>query len=161
MKKIKLLVFSDSHGRERNIEAAIEAHNGRADAFIFLGDGIIGAQSVFEKYPNVPHICVKGNCDPLFVNEREEALIDMGGVKILCMHGHKYDVKSTLLWAGYRAKEQEAKLLLFGHTHGAIELRRDDIVYFNPGTVGRGYPKCTYGVIEIVGEHIVCSHGTI
>ncbi len=161
MKKFKILVFSDSHGREANIEAAINAHGGRADAFIFLGDGIIGATSVFEKYPGVPHLCVKGNCDPIFVNERDEATIDMGGVKILCMHGHKYDVKSTLLWAGYRAKEVEAQLLLFGHTHSKLELRRDDLIYFNPGTVGKGYPQCTYGVIEIVGEHIVCSHGVV
>ncbi len=161
MKKFKILIFSDSHGREKNIDAAIEAHCGRADAFIFLGDGLIGANSVFEKYPNVPHISVKGNCDQLFINEREEAVIDIGGVKILCMHGHKYDVKSSLLWAGYRAKEVGASLLLFGHTHSKLELRRDDLIYFNPGTIGKGYPQCTYGVIEIVGDHIVCSHGIV
>lgn len=161
MKKIKILVFSDSHGKERNIETAIKAHNGRADAFIFLGDGLMGANAVFEKYPNVPHICVKGNCDPLFVNELEEAVIELGGIKILCMHGHKYDVKSTLLWAGYKAKEKGCQLLLFGHTHSQTEIRRDDLVYFNPGTIGRGYPKSSYGVIEIVDDQIVCGYGFV
>ena len=161
MKKTKILVFSDSHGREKNIETAIEVNGGRADAFVFLGDGVLGANSVFEKYPNVPHVCVKGNCDPLFVNEVDETVIELGGIRILCMHGHKYDVKSTLLWAGYRAKEQNCQMLLFGHTHSKLELRRDDLIYFNPGTIGRGYPDCTYGVIEIVGNQIVCSHGKV
>ncbi len=158
MKKTKILVFSDSHGREKNIEAAIEAHAGRADALIFLGDGITGANSVFQKYPHIPHICVRGNCDAFVSGEVDEAVIELGGIRILCMHGHKYDVKSTLLRAGFRAKEQNAHLLLFGHTHAKTEFRRDGIVYFNPGSVGLGYPMRTYGVIEIVAGQIVCSH---
>ena len=46
MKKTKILVFSDSHGKEHNIETAIKAHGGHADAFIFLGDGLMGANAV-------------------------------------------------------------------------------------------------------------------
>ena len=157
----KILIFSDSHGRESNIEKAILDHNGRADVFVFLGDGLNGANSVFEKFPNVPHVCVKGNCDSLFTNEIEETVLELDGIRILCMHGHKYDVKSTLLWAGYRAKEKNCQLLLFGHTHSKTLINEDGLIYFNPGTVGRGYPECTYGVIEIVDGKIVCGHGTI
>lgn len=161
MKKIKLLVFSDSHGSEKYIDSAIAAHNGRADAFIFLGDGLRAAEAVFAKYPDVPHICVRGNCDLYASGELDEVTLDMGGIKILCMHGHKYDVKSTLLRAAYRAKEKEASLLLFGHTHGPLELREDGIVMFNPGSVGMGYPDRTYGVIEIADGQIICGHGKI
>ncbi len=161
MKKIKLLVFSDSHGREKNIDEAINAHNQKVDALVFLGDGIIGANEVFNRYPHIPHISVRGNCDFAVGGERDEALIDMGGTKILCMHGHKYDVKSTLIRAAYRAKEVEADVLLFGHTHDPLEMRRDGLVLFNPGSIGRGYPDRTYGVIEIVDGKIICGHGTV
>ncbi len=161
MNKLKLLVFSDTHGREKYIETAIAAHGGKADALIFLGDGILGANEMFGKYPHIPHICVKGNCDLYAIGEVDEALIDMGGVKILCMHGHKYDVKSTLMRAAYRAREREAQLLLFGHTHAPVELRDESLVMFNPGSLGLGYPHRTYGVVEIVDGNIVCSHGKI
>ncbi|MBQ8475352.1 MAG: YfcE family phosphodiesterase [Clostridia bacterium] len=161
MKKIKILVFSDSHGREKNIEKAIEDHGCRADALIFLGDGLRGAENVFQKYPHIPHLCVKGNCDGLVFNQVDEATLDLGGIKILCMHGHLYDTKSSLLRAGLRAREVGASLLLFGHTHAALEMREEGLVYFNPGTIGLGYPNCTYGVIEIIDNKIVCGHGTV
>ena len=161
MNKIKLLVFSDTHGREKHIETAIAAHGGNADALIFLGDGIMGANEVFGKYPHIPHICVKGNCDLYAAGEVDEAMIDMGGVKILCMHGHKYDVKSSYIRAAYRAREREADILLFGHTHIPFERREEGLIMFNPGSLGLGFPDRTYGVIEIVGGQVVCNHGKI
>lgn len=161
MDNIKILVFSDSHGREHYIEKAIEAHGGRADALIFLGDGIAGANRVFEKYPNIPHVSVKGNCDFMADGEVDEAQINLGGVNILCTHGHKYSVKSTLMSAGLRARERGCGLLLFGHTHERCEIRTGELIYFNPGSIGQGYPKRSYGVINICGENIICHHGTV
>ena len=161
MKKFKLLVFSDTHGNESNIEKALKAHGEKADALIFLGDGILGANEVFARYPHIPHVCVRGNCDIYAAGESDEALVDMGGVKILCMHGHKYSVKSTVVRAVYRALEKEADMLLFGHTHQPEVRREQGIVLFNPGSLGRGYPDNTYGVVEIVNGEIVCGHGKI
>ena len=161
MKKLKLLVFSDTHGHESYIERAIKAHGEKADALIFLGDGILGANEVFAGYPHIPHVCVRGNCDVYATGEVDEALVDMGGIKILCMHGHKYSVKSTLVRATYRALEREADMVLFGHTHVPEEKREMGVVLFNPGSLGRGYPERTYGVVEIVDGEIVCGHGKL
>ncbi len=161
MKNIKILVFSDSHGREHYIEKAIEDHGGRADALIFLGDGIAGANRVFEKYPHIPHVSVKGNCDYSAEGEVDEAVINPGGVNILCTHGHKYSVKSTIMRAGLRARERGCGLLLFGHTHERCEIRTEELIYFNPGSIGMGYPKRSYGVINICGENIICHHGSV
>ena len=161
MKNIKLLVFSDSHGRARYIENAIEAHSGRADAFIFLGDGISDAERAFAKYPDVPSVIVRGNCDFNAGGYIDEAMINLGGVNILCTHGHKYSVKSTLTPLGMRAMEKGADIVLFGHTHDEREIRVASLVYFNPGSVGMGYPKRSYGVVNICDKKIICSHGTV
>lgn len=161
MKSIKILVFSDSHGREHYIEKAIEDHGGKADALIFLGDGIKGAARVFEKYPHIPRALVRGNCDYSAEDEADEAVINLGGVNILCTHGHKYSVKSTLMRAGLRAREKNCALLLFGHTHNPTEIRTEELIYFNPGSVGMGYPHRSYGVVNICGNNIICSHGKV
>ncbi|MBQ5332684.1 MAG: metallophosphoesterase [Oscillospiraceae bacterium] len=161
MKTLKLLVFSDTHGLESNIEKAIKAHGEKADALIFLGDGILGANEIFGRYPHIPHVCVRGNCDLYASSEVDEALVDIGGIKILCMHGHKYSVKGTIMRAVYRAREREADLLLFGHTHEPLCRKEEGIVVFNPGSLGLGYPERTYGVVEIADGEIICGHGKL
>ena len=45
---MKILVFSDSHGRGKNIIKAIEDHGGVCDAVIFLGDTYV--LKIFEKF---------------------------------------------------------------------------------------------------------------
>ncbi|MBQ4109067.1 MAG: hypothetical protein IJC80_06665 [Clostridia bacterium] len=37
---MKILVFSDSHGRAKNIVEALEIHGGVCDFAVFLGDGL-------------------------------------------------------------------------------------------------------------------------
>ena len=77
------------------------------------------------------------------------------------MHGHKYDVKNGIYRAYMRAAEKNAELLLFGHTHEPADLTQGNIRLFNPGSIGKGYPRKTYGVINISDGQIICGHGEI
>ena len=59
-----------------------------------------------------------------------------------------------------RARELEAQVVLFGHTHEAFYEYRDGIHFLNPGSLGspRGPLYPTYGVIDIQGKSLVCAH---
>ena len=50
---MKILVFSDSHGRGKNIVRAIEDHGGACDAVIFLGDGVNEMDYVKSHFPGL------------------------------------------------------------------------------------------------------------
>ncbi len=160
---MKILVFSDSHGKSGNIIEALKIHGGVCDFAVFLGDGLKDIDYVRNKFPTVPFVCVKGNCDVFSSSgERDECVLDLGGVRVLITHGHKYNVKygyGTLL---YRARELEVDAVLFGHTHLPIDTQEyvgeKRIHLFNPGSVGMGG---TYGIINVSGSVLVSSHGKI
>lgn len=159
---MKILVFSDSHGKSENIIKALKIHGGVCDFAVFLGDGLKDIDYVREKF-SVPFVTVKGNCDTLISSgERDECVLDLDGVRVLLTHGHKYNVKygcGTLL---YRARELEVDAVLFGHTHTPLDTQEyvgdKRIHLFNPGSVGMG---ATYGIINTSGSVLVCSHGKI
>ena len=167
---MKILVFSDSHGAPSYIRAAMKAHRD-ADAAVFLGDGAADAASVFADFPAVPHCILRGNCDSALalrahgLDAEEEVVLNFGGVRFLCLHGHTRGAKSGYGRMILRAAEVEADAVLFGHTHmpendythsPADPSRR--ILLFNPGSVGLSYNH-TYGVINIVGGMISAGHG--
>jgi putative phosphoesterase len=159
---MKLLVFSDSHGRGKNILEAVDLHGGVADAIIFLGDGLSDLEAVKRKYDKIPVFSVKGNCDFYDFNDTpEEILVNFDGIKILLCHGHKYGVKSSLTRILYRCLELEADAVFFGHTHVPVEMTEyvaeKRIQIFNPGSIG----SYSYGVVNTSGKVLVMSHGSL
>lgn len=160
---MKILVFSDSHGRSENIIKALKIHGGVCDFAIFLGDGLKDIDYVRDKFPSVPFVTVKGNCDTFMASaERDECVLDLDGVRVLVTHGHKYNVKYGIGTLIYRAMELEADAVLFGHTHIPLDTQEyfndKRIHLFNPGSVGMGG---TYGIINTSGEVLITSHGKI
>lgn len=163
---MKILVFSDSHGVTDNIEKALAEHRGTFDAVIHLGDGA-GDVKRCAVPAGVDVIAVAGNYEDFFSaymphEYLSERVAELGGVKILCTHGHRYGVKSSLERAIARAAGVGASLLLFGHTHRPQEtsevLPSGEILrIFNPGTAGHGYPS-SYGIVEIRDGQILTSH---
>ena len=157
---MKILVFSDSHGGYTNMEKAVALHPD-AKMIIFLGDGLRDADRLFDKYRDIPHIAVKGNCDfsSTYGEERylDEQTADVDGVRIFCCHGHKYGVKSSELSLWMRTREKEADVALFGHTHTPFERCFDGVRLFNPGSIGAG----SYGVIYVENGAVVASHGKL
>lgn len=153
---MKILVFSDSHGSPKTMLHAAEMHKD-AKMFIFLGDGLRDVEYLSEKYPHIPLVAVRGNCDFFGNDYLFEQTPCVEGIRIFCTHGHKYNAKSTLMNLLYRAKEKEAALCLYGHTHIQSENVWDDVRLFNPGSAGSG----EFGIVYIENGAICVSAAKI
>lgn len=154
---MRIVVISDSHGREDLIKRVIEEQP-NAELFIFLGDGTRDFHSAMRGVPKEDW-CVCGNCD--FNSDDDYNMISyVKDVKFYCTHGHQWNVKYDPEQLISEAKRKEIKVLLYGHTHEPYYEYRDGMHIFNPGSLGspRGSIYPSYGVIDINGKNIVCSH---
>ncbi len=150
---MKILVLSDSHGNVQNMCTCVEMLHPRH--ILHLGDCIRDAEELRRLFPDIPMDTVPGNCD-WGCPDPGERLIEVGGRRILMMHGHTRGVKETTMRARYAAKEYGADILLFGHTHRACVDYDGSLHMMNPGSIGdRARPA--YGVITIEGEKTDCS----
>lgn len=159
---MKCLVFSDAHGDTRHMASAIALHPDTALIF-FLGDGRRQAEPFLEGYPDIPRVVVSGNCDVSFsLPADEEALVDAGGLRVLCFHGHRYGVKYGVGGAAAEAMRRGADILLFGHTHTPMTDYRTGadgkpLWIMNPGSIRDG----AYGILEILGGRPLLSLTTL
>ena len=145
---MKLLVISDTH---RNIENAVSLINKlKPDYVLHLGDVCEDSKRLSDIFPKLIVLSVIGNNDyslmyPDFPLER---VFEIGGKKIFMCHGHKYRVKLGIYSLLLRAKELNADIALFGHTHEKLLEKEDGIIILNPGSTR------SYGIIEINDEKI-------
>ena len=155
---MKLIVFSDSHGRTAMMKRAAEAHFDDPDTagIVHLGDGYEDLSLIDTRRDEVPR----------------ELLFSLGGYNILIMHGHRFDVKSGYERAAAYAADRGADILMFGHTHVMTEkylpagtpvgtqldtpLARP-LYIFNPGTAGMGFVQ-SYGIVDLRPDGVVMSH---
>ena len=127
---MKLTVFSDSHGNMENVLRIFD--DSPADRYLFCGDGLTDAEDAAH-LRDVPLTAVAGNCD-YGSTARTEWLLELEGVRILLTHGHGYAVKQGTGALLRRARELEAKVVLFGHTHQRLLEEADGVLLINPGS---------------------------
>lgn len=151
MRTHKILVLSDSHGDIEMLERAIAAEE-NIDCIFHLGDHITDMHEVVVP-PGCRVVCVGGNCD-FSSPGQEEALPEVGGVRFLLCHGHRYRVKYSKTSLFYRAKELGVDIALFGHTHLDYSAREEGVLLLNPGAINRYrcFSSPTYLLIT-VGEN--------
>lgn len=140
---MKILVFSDSHGRLGHMVEAMERERPRR--VFFLGDNYRDGQSLADAYPEVPMELVRGNCD--WDAGPDELVVEAGGVKFLLTHGHRYRVKAGTHDLAWAAKEKGVDVACFGHTHEAVNMPDRGVWLFNPGSAGGIHSRVGYGVI--------------
>ena len=150
---MKILVLSDSHGAVDRCAQCVEAL--QPDHVLHLGDCIRDAWRLQERFPALPMDAVPGNCDwGVDAQAERERLLELGGVRLLMMHGHTRHVKLGHLAACYVARELGAQVLLFGHTHRPLVDFDGQLWVLNPGSV-RDQGTC--GIITIAPEKLICS----
>lgn len=165
---MKILVISDSHGDTKVVEAILARCEGHIDMCVFLGDGVGDAEYALAKFPALPRIIVRGNCDAgclLAQSEyHTEAFFEADGVTFLAVHGHTLGVKGGLGTAASYASERGADVLLYGHTHqkgeSRIESARGTVTAINPGSAGRGFER-TFALVETVGCTVICGFAEV
>ncbi|MCM3739930.1 metallophosphoesterase [Oceanobacillus luteolus] len=124
----KVLILSDSHGLTDELSEIKARH--QVDYRIHCGDSELdidaGSLEGFYK--------VAGNCD--FDNRYPgEQVLELGGLKFLVVHGHLHKVNHGLMTLSLRAKEVNADVICFGHTHQAGVVSEGEQLFINPGSI--------------------------
>ena len=145
---MKLLVMSDSHRNIDNMRQAADQTS--PDAIVHLGDHIGDARKLMQQLPDTVFYAVGGNCDFLGSGENE-LFLTLGNVKILMTHGHIYGVKSGDARLIERARQLNADVALYGHTHRASLRHVHGIWFMCPGQMERHSKNhaASYGIVTI------------
>ncbi len=132
----RYLILSDSHratGVLEQILMAAEAE-GRSDGVIHLGDGYTDLDAFEHALP--PIIRVPGNCDRMPWNTPSDRLIlpvDLHGTRVLLTHGHLLGVRQDTDVLKARARAENCRAALYGHTHRPHLAEEDGVLILNPG----------------------------
>ena len=162
----RILVLSDTHGDTRTLKTVLrwvqdKAQNGSAidrpiidrpiiDRAVFLGDGLrdlltaeaaTGCSFAWE--------AVRGNNDIPFT-QPEAAVFDCNGHRFFLCHGHRYNVYHSYNTLIAAAKNVQASVALFGHTHVPFMANVNGILLINPGSIGmpRSNTGATFAILE-------------
>ncbi|MDO4262538.1 MAG: metallophosphoesterase [Eubacteriales bacterium] len=149
---MKFLIVSDTHGKERNLEAVLEKV-GPLDGLIHLGD-LEGGENHIRKLVDAPLYMVAGNND-FYTDLPGELEVELGGHLAFLTHGHGYFVSRDSERLAQEGRRRGADIVMYGHTHVPELERRDGMTILNPGSLslprqeGR---KPSYIVMEIDRE---------
>jgi putative phosphoesterase len=125
-------VISDTHGLLR--PEALQALRG-SEHIIHAGD--VGSSEILDELATIaPVTAIRGNVDKDVWARRlpETEVVEIGGVLIYVLHDlTRLDLKPEA--AGFR-------VVISGHSHVPKQETRDGVLYFNPGSAGRGGSSC-------------------
>ncbi len=128
---MKIGVISDTHlkGCDEPLRRLLERLFRDVDWVLHAGDLV--DLSVLELFGGKEVRAVYGNCDPPPVRQAlsERLVVEAEGVRLGLVH----DPDSAL---GRGGLEPMGPLdcLVFGHTHRPVNVRKDGVLYFNPGS---------------------------
>ncbi|KSV58148.1 metallophosphoesterase [Acetivibrio ethanolgignens] len=145
---MKILVVSDSHGRNVYLEKVLETVE--PDMLIHLGD-LEGSEIFIQNKVSCPVEMVSGNNDYFSDLEREK-LITIGRYKVLLTHGHRYRVHYGTETIKDWARQMGADIVMFGHTHMPLLDTSTDVTALNPGSISQPRQEGripTYAIVEL------------
>ena len=150
----RIIAVSDSHGDADALRRAFDQalRRGRIDATVFLGDGLGDFESIRPELMKEGVSChaVRGNNDWRY-DDPAEIVFSLNGVKVYACHGHMWRVKYGLERLWYAAREREAQVVLYGHTHCAKVDLEYGVTFVNPGSAGERF-KNSIAYAEIIIE---------
>lgn len=151
---MRIGVISDTHIpiAAGEIPPQILADFKKVDMIIHVGDLV--DLSVYDKLKTVCSNIkvVSGNMDGHQIKEKfpEKEIIRIGQYKIGVMHG--YGAPAKLIDIMNEAfKNDNVNLIIFGHSHTALNEKKGNVLYFNPGSPTDKVfsPYNSYGIIEV------------
>ncbi|WP_077327276.1 metallophosphoesterase [Virgibacillus siamensis] len=139
----KVLIISDSHGLTTELTDIKSRH---PDVhMIHCGDSELDIDA-----PELEgFVKVGGNCD-FDSRYPQEETVEINGLRFFIAHGHLHRVKSGLMTIAYRAMEENADVVCFGHTHIAGAEKSGNLLLINPGSIRlpRIRNMKTYAILE-------------
>ena len=149
---MKVLIVSDTHGRDENLELAVN-REAPFDMLVHCGD-VEGREFYIEALAECPCSIVSGNND-FFSDLPREEVIDIEENKVLVTHGHYYGVSMAFDQLADAAKQRGCNAAFFGHIHVPVLEKEDGILLVNPGRLAfprqRGR-RPSYAVLETDGN---------
>ncbi|MDO4308070.1 MAG: metallophosphoesterase [Eubacteriales bacterium] len=133
---MKVLIVSDTHGRDTNLEKTVSME-APFDLMIHCGD-VEGREFFIQALADGPCCIVSGNNDFFSDLPREEE-INLAGNKVLVTHGHYYGVSMDLRGVVEEARSRDCRAVFFGHTHKPVVMEKDGVLAINPGSLA--YPR--------------------
>jgi putative phosphoesterase len=162
---VVLGVVSDTHlprfGRALPAALVRGLTKARVDGIVHCGDLTERlALDLFEEI--APVFAVAGNNDGAALVRRlgERLVLRAGEVRVGVVHGHAGRGRSTPDRAFNAFAQDDVDVILFGHSHMPLQMRRNGIRMFNPGspTDKRFNPAYSYGILRIDGTSIRIAH---
>lgn len=129
---MKILIISDTHGRESNLEKVLE-EVGQIDRLIHLGD-VEGGEDYIRALAEVPVDMVAGNND-YFSELPPEKIIQLGNYRAWLTHGHYYYVSMGHERIREEAKNKGVDIVMYGHTHRPRLEQQNGLTILNPGSL--------------------------
>lgn len=150
----KILVVSDTHGRDDNFFRALEAEE-PVDGIIHCGD-FEGSERRFALAADCPVYFVAGNND-FFSDLNRELIFTLGRHTCFLSHGHQYLVSMDLENIRAEGASRGADMVFFGHTHKPVAKELGGVFLFNPGSLS--YPRQegrrpSYMVLTLDGDEV-------
>lgn len=133
---MKILIVSDTHGRNANFRTVYEQVK-PVDMVIHLGD-VEGFEDELEGEVDCPYYGVAGNND-FFTSLPREREIEIGKYKALLCHGHYYRVSMTDQLLAEETRARGCDIAMYGHTHRPGVSYFDGVTLLNPGSLA--YPR--------------------
>ncbi len=147
---MNIAVLADTH---RNYPLAVRALDTLVglDQVIHLGDLADDAEIIGEM-SGIKMTILSGNCD---IPRKYPDLLTMtaGGKTLLMTHGDRFHVKVGLERLSRRAREENADIVLYGHTHVPCIQEINGILFINPGTLIKSTSNPTLAVLHIAAGH--------
>ena len=152
---MKILVLSDTHGNISGMEKALNKFGSNADIIVHCGDGTRGeAMWLRDNITHAAVVCVRGNCD-FYGMMKDIEYLDICKHRIMITHGHLFGAKYGLEELSYKAEEEGADMVFFGHTHISTDETISGVRLINPGSCGRWEPTCAVVEIDDNGNTLV------
>ena len=150
---MNIMIVSDDHGYgvfEEAYNDAVSKYNS-IDMVLHAGDSEKASDDYYNRICDCPIYMVKGNND--FSNMPLEKIVECQDVRIFLTHGHRYGVYMGITNLIYAAKEKEAGIVIYGHTHCPFHRKAGDVEVINPGSLaGIRSTSKSYVILEINGN---------
>ena len=146
---MQIIIMSDNH-RDEDIVREVLKQNPQADRYYLLGDSEMRKHVLV----NLEVISVKGNF-PFEPRLPKELILTIDDIRVLMVHGHKQHVKTGIERIKQYARDKNAQLVFFGHTHHYRIYDAGDMILVNPGSLSlpRGHYEKTYAKVTINKNH--------
>jgi len=151
---MKIGVIADTHISDRTSKLPDEVLNALKDVDLIIHAGDLVDLRVLDILRQLSKEvkAVYGNMDPIQVREKlpVKQVISIGKHRVGVMHGYG-NPRMLLDVLAKEFKSDNVNLIIFGHSHEPLNLKKGDCLFFNPGSPTDKVfaPYNSFGIIEI------------